>query len=186
MSGTVAAALAGFVPEGSAEASALDACLMLVSNGDPWSRTTPLHLTASAFILHPPSRRVLLRLHSRHGRWMQVGGHGDPGEVDPFAVARREAVEESGLEDLVGYPSAEAPELVQLVLVDVPESRGEPAHRHADLRYLLATATPEVARPEHPENPLRWCSLEEAGSLVEEENLRVFLARAGARLAAAT
>jgi 8-oxo-dGTP pyrophosphatase MutT (NUDIX family) len=38
------------------------------------------------------------------GGWLQVGGHGDPGEGDPLAIALREAAEETGLSDLVPWP----------------------------------------------------------------------------------
>jgi hypothetical protein len=61
--------------------------------GDPWLRDTPLHLTASAVIVHPSTRRVLLRWHERQQAWLQVGGHGDPGESDPLAIALRDTVE---------------------------------------------------------------------------------------------
>ena len=72
--------------------------------GSPWDRSTPLHVTGSALIVHPASGRVLLRWHARQHVWLQVGGHGDPGEDDPFAVALREAGEETGLSDLVAWP----------------------------------------------------------------------------------
>ena len=70
------------------------------SGGDPWARSSPLHVTGSAVVVHPPSRRVLLRWHDRQQGWLQVGGHADPGEADPFAVALREAREETALTDL--------------------------------------------------------------------------------------
>lgn len=107
---------------------------------------------------------------------MQVGGHGDPGELSPFAIAIREAIEESGLSDLSPYPTDE-PEIVQVVVVDVPESADEESHRHGDIRYLMASAHPEAIRPESPDTPLRWCGIEEARGLVEEDNLRQLLDR---------
>ena len=110
--------------------------------GSPWDRSTPLHVTGSALVVHPASGRVLLRWHARQHAWLQVGGHGDPGEDDPFAVALREAGEETGLSDLVAWPDERrAP--VHLVIVPVPEGKGEPAHEHADIRYVLSTADPD-------------------------------------------
>ena len=58
-------------------------------------------------IVHP-RLVVLLRWHERQQAWLQVGGHGDPGEVDPFAIALREAEEETGLADLDVWPAAES------------------------------------------------------------------------------
>jgi len=74
---------------------------------DPYRRDLPLHVTASALIVHPPTARVLLRWHQRQQAWLQVGGHGDPGETDPLTVVRREAEEETGLPDLDPWPDAE-------------------------------------------------------------------------------
>src|SRR5580704_14357833 len=53
---------------------------------DPWRRSIPLHLTASAVIVHPGSGRILLRWHERQQAWLQVGGHADPGEHDPVVI----------------------------------------------------------------------------------------------------
>jgi len=141
---------------------------------DVWSRTSPLHVTGSALILHPPSDRVLLRWHTRMQRWMQVGGHCDPGETDLWFVARREAEEETGLLDLAPQPSAGTLP-VQIVIVPVPEARNEPAHEHADIRFLLVTDRPDDACPETSDAPLRWLTIAEALDEVEEENLRDFL-----------
>ena len=142
--------------------------------GDPWRRELPLHVTASALIVHPESAQVLLRWHQRQQAWLQVGGHGDPGESDPLAIARREAAEETGLSDLVPWPDEQ---LRHLVIVSVPAGKGEPAHEHADLRYFMATRTPEAARAENENAPLRWLSLADAYEATSEVNLRESLAR---------
>jgi 8-oxo-dGTP pyrophosphatase MutT (NUDIX family) len=136
-------------------------------------RDSPLHVTGSAFVVHLPTRRVLLRWHARMKRWMQVGGHFDPGETDPLAVALREAREETGLDDL--RPLRNEP--LQVVIVPVDARGDEPAHEHADVRYLLVTDRPDDARPESPDAPLRWVNLDDATDEVNEENQRVFLRR---------
>ena len=143
----------------------------------PWDRATPLHLTGSALVVHPPTERVLLRWHERQEAWMQVGGHGDPGEVDPLAITLREAVEETGLEDLRLWPDADRTELVQAVIVPVPANDKEPAHEHGDLRYVLATDRPEKARPENERATLRWLSVDEALELIDEPNVAELIRR---------
>jgi 8-oxo-dGTP pyrophosphatase MutT (NUDIX family) len=164
-----------YQPEGEAETADLQEVRALAAaESDPWRRELPLHVTASALIVHPPSDRVLLRWHQRQQAWLQVGGHGDPGESDPLAIARREAVEETGLADLVPWPDTQ---LRHLVIVGVPAGKGEPAHEHADLRYFMATRTPEAARAENEHAPLRWLSLAEAREATSEVNLRESLTR---------
>jgi 8-oxo-dGTP pyrophosphatase MutT (NUDIX family) len=170
----LAAVLAGFRPRGADEEADLARVRAALAGGDPWSRAAPLHATGSALIVHPPTRRVLLRWHPRQRAWLQVGGHADPGETDPLAVAVREGREETGLDDLVPWPDAT---LVHVVVVPVAAAGPEPAHEHADLRYVLATADPAAARPEHAAAALRWLPIEQAHAETAEENLRETLAR---------
>ena len=172
---SLAVLLDRYEPEGETEKADLGRVQALAeTSGDPWRRDLPLHVTASALIAHPPSARVLLRWHQRQRAWLQVGGHGDPGESDPLAIARREAVEETGLADLTPWPDEH---LRHLVIVGVPAGKGEPAHEHADLRYFMATRTPDAARAENDDAPLRWLSLTEAYEATSEVNLRESLAR---------
>ena len=162
-------------PEGEAELADLPRVRVLAeTTADPWRRELPLHVTASALIVHPRTARVLLRWHQRQQAWLQVGGHGDPGESDPVAVATREASEETGLADLQPWPDAG---IQHVVIVSVPAGKGEPAHEHADIRYFMATRTPDTARAEHENAPLRWLSLTAALEITSEPNLRETLAR---------
>jgi 8-oxo-dGTP pyrophosphatase MutT (NUDIX family) len=155
---------------------------LVLSAADPWSRATPLHVTASALIVHPASGRILLRWHPRQQAWLQVGGHADPGELDPLAIALREAQEETGLPDLRPWPS---PALRHLVIVPVAAGRGEPEHEHADLRFALATEQPAAIRPERPDAQLRWLAADVAAETTSEANLRETLRRIEHLLSAA-
>jgi 8-oxo-dGTP pyrophosphatase MutT (NUDIX family) len=173
--------LGRYRPQGEAEAADVERVRALAETAaDPWLRSIPLHITASALIVHPPTSRVLLRWHQRQQAWLQVGGHGDPGESDPLAIALREAGEETGLTDLQPWPDAQ---LRHVVIVPVTASRQEPAHHHADLRFVLATRDPDAARPEGPDAPLRWLSPDEAQAASSQANLRETLSRAERLLA---
>jgi 8-oxo-dGTP pyrophosphatase MutT (NUDIX family) len=171
----VKALLAAYQPVGETEAADVARMAGLAAaEQDPWSRALPLHFTASAVVVHPASGRVLLRWHPKHGRWLQVGGHADPGESDPLYIALREAAEETGLHDLVPWPGEQ---LCHAVVCDVGPSPTEPEHEHADLRYVFATGEPGAIAPEGAGAPLRWLTVEEARVFTGGGNLVATLDR---------
>jgi 8-oxo-dGTP pyrophosphatase MutT (NUDIX family) len=173
--------LDAYHPDGDPEIADLKRVRALADTaGDPWRRDIPLHVTASALIVHLPTARVLLRWHQRQQAWLQVGGHGDPDESNPLAIAIREAEEETGLADLTPWPDAQ---IRHVVIVGVPPGKGEPAHEHADIRFIMATQAPGAARAENENAPLRWLSLAAAYEATSEPNLRETLSRAERLLA---
>ncbi len=120
-------------------------------------RTDPTHFTASAVVAG--ARGVVLHRHRRLHRWMQPGGHVDPGETPSEAVIR-ECVEETGLE--VAHP-ATGPILVHLDVHPAAE-----AHVHLDLRYLV-WAPDEEPDPAPGESPdVAWFSWHDATKMADE------------------
>lgn len=63
----------------------------LVHAKTPFSRAqfAPGHVTASLFIVEPKKNQVLLHHHRRLGRWLQMGGHLEPGESPAIAALPR-------------------------------------------------------------------------------------------------
>ena len=176
----LASVLAGYTARSEQEAQDVGRLRQLVANAaDPWTRGSGLHVTGSAVVVHPPTRQVLLRWHERMQAWLQVGGHADPGETDPFLIAQREAREETGLADLAPWPDSDQPRVVHIAVVPVPAGKGEPAHEHGDIRYGLATHQPEAVAPETASAELAWLSIEEAVQRVGWDNLRTCLERIG-------
>jgi 8-oxo-dGTP pyrophosphatase MutT (NUDIX family) len=113
----------------------------------------PVHVTGSAIVLDGDGGRTLLHHHKRLGRWLQPGGHVDPGET-PAAAALREAREETGvpLDHVDGVP--------RLVHVDVHE--GGRGHLHLDLRYaLVGDRTAAFAPAPGESRQLQWVAVEE-------------------------
>jgi 8-oxo-dGTP pyrophosphatase MutT (NUDIX family) len=102
---------------------------LLAGASDPFARATlPAHVTSSAVVLDPRRRLLLLHLHRRIGRWLQPGGHIEPGE-HPADAAVRETQEETGV--AVRHDPAGP------VVLHVDEHPGPDGHIHLDLRYLL-------------------------------------------------
>lgn len=169
-------ALLRHVPADGREAGDLAAILRLVeTEPECFARKTftPGHVTGSGFIVHGASRRVLLHHHRRLDAWLQMGGH-DEGEGDPRATALREGAEESGLADLVLLST----EILDVDVHPIPAGKGEPPHRHYDVRYALATLTPDAIRRDDAESlDLRWFSLEEAAAAMDDPDATRALAR---------
>jgi 8-oxo-dGTP pyrophosphatase MutT (NUDIX family) len=110
----------------------------------------PGHVTASALVLDDSGTRVLLTLHPRLGRWVQLGGHCDEDDPDVVAAALREATEESGVAGL-----RIAPELVAVHVHPVVCSLGVPT-RHLDLQFVAhAPAGAQIAISDESED-LQW------------------------------
>lgn len=132
---------------------------------DPFDRRIAEgHLTGSAFVVSAAGDRVLLLRHRKLGRWLQPGGHADPGEKSGEEVALREAVEETGLLGLALH--ATAPRPLDVDVHEIPARGGEPAHLHLDLRYLcVAPGGADLRRAAEESDELRWFGWDELGPL---------------------
>jgi len=96
------------------------------------------HLTASAFIVDRDQRNLLLIHHKALDRWLQPGGHLEPGET-PLDGALREAQEEVGIDPLeLALVNADGLPLdIDSHRIPANERKREGGHFHHDLRYLF-------------------------------------------------
>ena len=137
------------------------------------------HLTGSAITVSADGSHVLLLHHRKLDRWLQPGGHGDPGETTGEEVALREALEESGIEGLTLHPRAPRP--LDVDVHDIPARGSEPAHQHLDLRYLVVAPERAQLLPELAElNEIRWVAWDETEPLGPDHGLRRALRKARA------
>jgi len=117
-----------------------------------WRECSPSHVTASALVLDPAARRVLLTFHRKVGRWLQTGGHCEPGDLTLAAAALREATEESGI---IGLELLDRPARLDRHPV---RCRGpaEPDCEHLDVQFVaLAPPGSRESRSEESVD-LRW------------------------------
>ena len=112
----------------------------LAARPDATRRTCePGHITASTVVLAADRQSVLLTLHPRLGRWVQLGGHCEPGDPTLVAAALRKATEESGIDGLAINPVP-----IRLDVHPVTCSLGLPT-RHFDI--LFVAVAPAGALP---------------------------------------
>ena len=148
--------------------------------GDILSRGhfTPGHFTASAFILSPDGADLLLIHHARLGRWLQPGGHFDPGDPDLLAAVRREVQEETQVELDAAGDGGTASTLIDLDIHPIPPRAdlGEPAHEHFDLR-LVFRAVSRAVNAGSDARAARWVPIDAMDGVDTDESVRRVIAK---------
>jgi 8-oxo-dGTP pyrophosphatase MutT (NUDIX family) len=174
----LAAVLRRHRPADAKEAADLAEILAFVArHADPFDRRIAEgHLTGSAVVVSAAGDRVLLLHHRKLERWLQPGGHAEPGEGDGETVALREATEETGIAGLALHPIAPRP--LDVDVHPIPARGAEPAHRHLDLRYLVvAPAGVALRRRAAEARALRWFAWDDLARLDLDPGLRRALHR---------
>jgi 8-oxo-dGTP pyrophosphatase MutT (NUDIX family) len=160
-------------PVDEAEAAHLRQILDFVDrHADPFDRNiTEGHLTGSAFVVSHDGTRVLLVHHKRLDRWLQPGGHAEPGERSGLKVALREAREETAIEGL--RPHSRVPGLFDVDVHEIPAREDDPRHLHLDLRYVLVAPDGAEAHHDPAESlGLRWFRWDELDQIDADAGLK--------------
>ena len=121
------------------------------------------HITASSWLLSEDLQHAFLLHHAKLGIWCQPGGHCD-GEPDVVKVAIKEALEESGLQEVTSLQEAIFDVDVHLI----PQSPKEKAHLHYDIRFLLKAVGNQTIILNHESKDFLWVG-KEGSSLPSQE-----------------
>jgi 8-oxo-dGTP pyrophosphatase MutT (NUDIX family) len=130
------------------------------------SHLAPGHFTASAIVLCPEGRRLLMVHHTKLGRWLQPGGHVEPSDVSLQAAAEREAREETGVSALEPLGAG----IFDVDIHLIPPSEREGAHSHFDVRYAFRARTASLVAAAEVQ-AARWVELDQVRELNPEESV---------------
>lgn len=145
------ATLTGWPAPDARGVEARDRTLRLLDTGPDALRRAHLagHVTASALIVRHDLERVLLCLHGRMHKWVQVGGHCESGDPTLMAAALREATEESGITGLIADPT---PIDVDIHPVDCRVGQSF----HYDVRFAVLAPAGSVEQVSDESQALGW------------------------------
>ncbi|CAN5615609.1 NUDIX hydrolase [soil metagenome] len=130
------------------------------------------HITGSAWVVDGTGERVLLTHHRKLDKWLQLGGHAD-GCADVLSVAKREVLEESGLDGIVPITT----EIFDIDVHVIPARKSEPEHLHYDIRYLFRAGSDEKYVVSNESHDLGWVPLEELGRYTDEPSMHRMAAK---------
>jgi 8-oxo-dGTP pyrophosphatase MutT (NUDIX family) len=130
-----------------------------------WKSCHTGHITASALVIDPLRGRVLLTLHRKLQKWLQMGGHCEPGDSTLADAALREATEESGIPDLTLAPGGP----VTLDRHAIPA----PCHWHLDVQYAALAPADAVEAISDESLDLRWFAYDEVAGVADESVVRL-------------
>lgn len=152
----------------SAEKAVADSIITFVrSYPDCFERSLQVgHITGSAWLVNPAGSEVLLTHHAKLNAWFQLGGHSD-GEPCTLEVARKEALEESGLAAV----AAVSEELFDIDVHPIPATAREPQHYHYDLRFAFRAEGSTAFEVSDESHELAWVAIDAIGDYSQEESM---------------
>ncbi len=146
----------------------LDMLALLDGEPDCFYRTCfPSHFTGSALVVSADGSRALLNHHRKLDQWLHFGGHCD-GDEDVLRVARREALEESGIENLITASARP----FDLDIHRIPAHGAESEHWHYDVNFVLIAPEGAVEVISDESVALQWFTPEEMLALPLSESMR--------------
>lgn len=131
------------------------------------------HVTASCWVVDPSRTHALLTWHKRLDRWLQMGGHVEPGDATLLGAAERELREESGLARWRALSRA----IFDVDVHAIPAKGAEPEHFHHDVRFLFEADPADALIVSSESRALAWVTLDEVAARNADESMLRMVAK---------
>lgn len=127
------------------------------------------HVTGSAWLVNPRNGKVLLTLHAKLHRWLQLGGHIDAhDDMNIHRTALREAKEESGILQIARTHD----QIFHLDIHYIPAHKNKPEHYQYDFCFLHHVTEDITAHASEESLDLKWFSLAELMQIDADPGLK--------------
>lgn len=129
------------------------------------------HMTASSVIVNRNRTKMLMAFHKIYQSWAWTGGHAD-GDGDFEAVARREAQEETGIQNLKKLGAGAASLEVLPVWAHQKHGQMVASHLHLNISYLFeADDTLPLRIAENENSAVGWIPIAQLEEYVREKDM---------------
>lgn len=129
------------------------------------------HMTASSVIVNRNRTKMLMAFHKIYQSWAWTGGHAD-GDGDFEAVARREAQEETGIQNLKKLGAGTASLEVLPVWAHQKHGQMVASHLHLNISYLFeADDTLPLRIAEDENSAVGWIPIAQLEEYVREKDM---------------
>ena len=144
--------------------------------GDLYTRKNEVaHFTASAWVTDLSHEYVLLAYHNIYQSWSWLGGHAD-GDSNLFAVAEREVLEESGLQEIRPVSTKIISLEILTVNGHIKNGKYVASHLHMNVTYLFEADRRQAIHNKADENKaVAWFAKEEAIAKSSEPWFREYI-----------
>lgn len=123
------------------------------------------HIVASGFVYSKEDDKFLVLYHNDMKMFLYPGGHMDEKDLNPLEAAKREVIEETGLNDfeLLSINDNELiPIDIDTHIISYNERLNLPEHYHFDIRYLfMINKISEISIDLEELSNYKWISIDE-------------------------
>jgi 8-oxo-dGTP pyrophosphatase MutT (NUDIX family) len=157
-----------YIPSDGAEQTMhQDTIVFVQANPECFERSLTIgHITASGWVVSPDRAMALLMHHRKLDKWFQPGGHCD-GDPNVAAVAEKEIMEETGVEEV----RIINPEIFDIDIHLIPANTKDHAHFHYDIRFLFEADPLKKITANFESKDVKWVALDDVEALNNSDSI---------------